>query len=223
MLATAAEIGTANAGGIDLWDIATGNRLAQVRQSDQNSEILDVALSADAKILYTAGKDKVAAWELKTGKQLRCFVPRAADQGDKVGSPSDIQGEIFSPDAQRLFVSQGDWMIVWDVASGKVISKIRPLGADKGGCVGIFRDGRSLSWGEIDPDSGSTKICTINESGAMKIVRRDPAWADRAKNTGDGSAASFALSPDGKRLYTAMDAGDVLVWNLSAEAAAGRR
>ena len=218
LLAIASDNHGDNYDDIDVCETASGRVLTQIRPPPSNFDVEDMAFSADRASMWVAWSDKVDVWDLKTGKVGRSFVPLTQPH---------VKGAwfaraLFSPDAQRLFTSEGNAVVVWDVATGKSISSVRLPGHKKGRYLGLSPDVRLLAAAEVlyagDWGTGGIELCSIAPNGEIRVVAHDSGQARETAKTGDGRVISFAFTPDNKRLITGMDSGTALVWNVPAAA-----
>jgi len=157
------------------------------------SATLDVALTADGKLLARGGADKtVDLWDVASGKKLHTL------KGDTV----PIFKVTFSPDGKTLASITGSWLPndvlgevkLWDVATGKerVALKGHP---DRGSCLAFSPDGKTLA-----SAAGTVKLWDV-QTGKQTLEIRV-------------GASSLAFSPDGKTLATGAGAS-VILWDVT--------
>jgi WD40 repeat protein len=99
--------------------------------------------------------------------------------------------------------------VVWELATGNALQTFKTPGTDKGRRFGISPNGKLLATSEVNyaGDAGSDTIRILNLDTGQELMALDP---------GNIRAASFAFSPDGKRLVSGMENGTALVWELQA-------
>lgn len=167
-----------------------------------------MAVSKDGKWLATAGHDGTPTlWETSTGRQVRTF------QGHR----DFINAMLFSDDGKWLATCSGQGVLeideakdtvrlldastrLWNVATGKQVQGFKHEG--KVTCLSFSSDGTLLATGGSDHSA-----CVWNTSTGKRLhIFRHPAIKD-------GSDIVVALSPDGKRLFTADDR--IRVWDLA--------
>jgi RNA polymerase sigma factor (sigma-70 family) len=139
--------------GVSIWDVA-GRRLVRQLQGNARREdgspydsYLHVAYSPDGKLLASGGgvsrshrgvnatdEGMVQLWEVATGKKLRRF-----SMNDGTKDHGLVDGVAFLPDGKRLIASGqaisasagvDSRVRVWDVATGKPLSRLSALMSD---------------------------------------------------------------------------------------------
>ena len=157
-----------------------------------DSYTLDVALTADGKLLARAGADNtVDLWDVASGKKLHTLK----------GHTAPLFKVAFSPDGKTLASITGSWLPndvlgevkLWDVATGKerVALKGHP---DRGSSLAFSPDGKTLA-----SAAGAVKFWDV-DTGQEKMEIRP-------------GTSSLAFSPDGKTLATSTDS--VILWDVT--------
>ena len=83
-------------------------------QLGHSAEISSLALSADGRMVLTAGDTTARLWDAETGKEIRSFR----------GHSQSIVSAVFSPDEQVILTAGYDNTArLWDAATGKEIKK----------------------------------------------------------------------------------------------------
>jgi WD40 repeat protein len=208
--------------GIEVWDIGSGKKAAELRPEKGSGKVHEMAFTADSKAVYAVECYPAATriWDVAGAKLERTFVPHLlAKSGDKPDPRLTISGAVLSADAKRLITCQDRSIVVWDVAGGKPLSTAQMRDDSKCRYLGLSRDGRLLATAD------SPYIKQFGADGMM-IYAIDPAsghirvWEPEslrplgALESNDGFALSLAFSPDNRRLVTGMDRGTVLVWEF---------
>jgi WD40 repeat protein len=188
---------------------ATARQVPTLKLQKGHSDIAyTTAVSNDGKWLVTAGHDgRPTLWETATGREVRTFV----------GHHDFINDMIFSDDGKWLATcsGQGNLLIdeandtvrfldastrLWKVATGEQIQGFQHEG--KVTSLSMSSDGKLLATGGNDRSA-----CVWNVSTGKRLhTFRHPAIKD-------GGDISVALSPDGKRLFTADDR--IRSWDLT--------
>jgi WD40 repeat protein len=156
------------------------------------SATLDVALTADGKLLARGGADNtVDLWDVASGKKLHTLK----------GHTVPILKVTFSPDGKTLASMTGSWLPddvlgevkLWDVATGKerVALEGHP---DRGSCLAFSPDGKTLA-----SAAGKVRLWDV-QTGKKKLEIRV-------------GASSLAFSPDGKTLATGAGTS-VILWDV---------
>jgi WD40 repeat protein len=167
-----------------LWDVATGKplRTLQGPKHDPNS----LAFSPDGRSLACGDSwNKLRLWDVATGKQIEAF-------------ESELLGTsclTVSPDGKTLAAADGNAVRLLDAASGKEINpQAEPTSAIHS--VGWLPDGKTVAL-------GTSETVWLREAATGKA--RGKLWQN--EKLVSGSAAFFAISPDGKYFGLAMGAG----------------
>jgi RNA polymerase sigma factor (sigma-70 family) len=113
-----------------LWDL-DGNKV--VRTFAHDHEVVDVALSADGKLMASKTAQEVHLWDIASGRLLHKLAWRSAD----------VRSLAFSPDGKML-ASEG---ILWDVRTGK---KVHQCENSSGYSTAFSPDGRIVAVGGFD-------------------------------------------------------------------------
>jgi WD40 repeat protein len=167
-----------------------------------DSYTLDVALTADGKLLARAGTDKTMdLWDVASGKKLHTLK----------GHTAPLLRVAFSPDGQTLASITGSWLPddvlgevkLWDVASGKerVSLKGHPTRMLS---LAFSPDGKTLA-----SAAGTVKLWDVATGKEKLELKRGFAW-------------SLAFSPDGKTLamgsgggFMAITPSSVILWDVA--------
>src|SRR5262249_53012004 len=132
----------------------------------------------------------------------------------QIGPPEPpVTDARFAPDLKTLVASQGRELVVWDVQRGDVIATMNSEGGDQGGSIVLSSDGGLLAM--VDRRNSGSDVIRIFD---LKSRRRIASF-----ESGQGRPRSFAFSPEGSQLVTAMEDGTALVWDLAAAASIGNR
>lgn len=164
--------------GVSLWDVATGQRLHQLRPPLQwRSAIWTVAFSPDGKTLASASSHgTIRLWDPATGKELQTLRPD--------GEP---QGVCFSPDNSLLFSTSAQGTTIWSVALGKPIFSLS----------GRTERSTALAC------SAAAKVVAWSEGNSLRLAELGT-WKDRYRPTAPRDPIeSVAWSNDGERIATA--------------------
>src|SRR5262249_35430393 len=123
---------------VRLGEVASGRLLR--RFSGHNNRIWRVAFAPDGKTLASGGLDKLALWDVATGRELR-----------QVPLQHGVSSLVFSPDGKYLAGASGLELMVWEAAT------LRELGRAQGhygwgiNCLAFAPDGKTLLSGRHHP------------------------------------------------------------------------
>jgi WD40 repeat protein len=222
-------------GTVRIWDTATGNEVDVLGQ--QETGVYDLAFSPDGNILASGCNDNtVRLWDVGTGTQLRKLDGHAH-------KPCSL---AFSPDGRFLASGSRDKTVrIWDGFTGEPVQVL--TGHEHWACPVRF-DPKSKRLASASTDE-TVRIWGVDSWRSKLAGRLggDPyaiwlaedrlaATVEDAKNdrvllwngaTGDSipidltatSMLRAAYSPDGTRVATSTDEGNVILW----DAATGRR
>lgn len=190
------HIVTAAADGfVIVWDVTSGKPVQRVRTSASNAERPDVKFS----LLSTDGKQVFFA----VGKELRTVVigseaPALTLYADR---KDPISAAALSPDGWELLFSAGQYLIVIDIASGKVVREYN-TGTCEISSLSYSADGNvMLSWcsnSRVDlRDANSLMLKTSFRSG-----------------TGGRKYSNMAFTADQRYVVTCDHASRFNLWDL---------
>jgi RNA polymerase sigma factor (sigma-70 family) len=196
------------AGGHELriWEVATGKLVQSVK--DQQESVIDLAFSADSKILAVNYCDLVAPrlFQVDPWKDLAGLRPERP--GGLFAGPR-LELLAFSPDKKTLAVTTeaSGTILLLDAANGKELRQIQAHRVGKGihdheriTALVFSPDGRTLA------SAASDKTIRLWEVATGKQRRTFPADSY--------SLGSLAFTPDGQKLAWASSAGLIRIWDL---------
>jgi WD40 repeat protein len=124
-----------------------------------------------------------------------------------------VQTLAFSPDGKRLATGSADGaMMLWDVASGKVLLKFDGMTGGAVSAVAFSPDGKLIAKGGINnEDMPPTGEVILLDAASGKMLAKHTGQKDRV--------ASVAFSPDGKFLAAGVRDGTVRLWEAKTNKA----
>jgi WD40 repeat protein len=184
VLATDASSQGSDAGGIQLWDVASGSEVRRL------PGYVGPVFSPDGKLLAARNKNRsISLLDVESGNEVRTF---SAHQG--LFSPN----AIFSPDGRLLASTNNSMVTVWDVASGQEVRNIYDSALVRG--IAFSPDSRLLASGSEDHTIKLWDVASGNK------VRTLSGHFD--------SVNCVAFSPDGRLLASGAADGNVILWPL---------
>ena len=180
-------------GGINLWDVHTGNLKNTLTAGIERFHASGVAFSPDGNIIAIGIADTVQFWDVHTGTLKNTLT----------GHTDTVWSVAFSPDGNTLATGSGwdDPVIrLWDVHTGTLKNTLTGH-TDTVWSVAFSPNGNTLassSAGYIirlwDVDTGTLKYTLTGHTGRVNSV---------------------AFSPDGNTLATGSLDGTVLLWDIA--------
>jgi RNA polymerase sigma factor (sigma-70 family) len=175
---TTQESANSTKGTLQLWDAATGKKLAEWGNGNSAHSM---AFSADGKLLAAAGKARdnpVRLWDVRTRTEVRQL------------KGSECHGRpVFSPDGKLVAATTPTRsVILWETETGKVSHTLEGHGA--------------IVWKMAFSSDGKT-FATLAGDNVVRIWDRDTGTLRHEWNLAVTSLSPMAFSPDGKVLAVA--------------------
>jgi len=214
-----------------LWDVASGTCIRTF--NGHTNDVPHVAYSPDGKTVLTGSLDTTAKlWDVETGECIRTFVPQT-------NNAKEVRSVAFSPDGATVIITNYRNLVsFWSAATGE---PIRSLESECSGGAKSSPDGRLLmlcggTYGGIKLVNAED-FAYIRSLAVSCLSYAGTAFsADGLYFFGGGSIAEgemwdtstgqckrvfrdhcvniiqLALTPDGKRLWTAAEDGTLKAW-----------
>jgi WD40 repeat protein len=184
----------ARAGGVCVWDAATGRKLFQLSKANYDS---CVAYSPDGKLLAVPGEtnaigDTVRLFDPATGKELRVL---------QTARSFGIMCLAFSPDSKTLALGSHDAALVWDVVGARQLFQLNGH-QDYVGSLAFSPGGKLLASGGWD------EMVILWDAATGKEL-------DRLTKPGDDGVGKVTFSPDGKLLAVATWRQPLRLWDVA--------
>jgi WD40 repeat protein len=189
-----------------VWDVANGKAVVEHRPhpaglhlpDDEDSfpqkgiGSLQGVLTPDGRVCLVASPDKLAAFDVTTGKALKSL-PTGANGRSPVVSP-DGRLALVHDRGQRPSLS------IWDLGSGKLLRTLSP----------------DSHWAEVAFSPDGRMVAVAGGVPERHIELWELSTGQRRLTIGGVSAGhAVAFSPDGRLLVTGMMDTTALVWDLA--------
>lgn len=191
LVAAAGEVGLS--GDARLWSVAEGKLRRAI--TGHRDCLYAIDLSADGKLLATAGYDKdIRIWDLTTGKERKVL-----------SGHNDAVFELaFSPDARFVASASGDRTVkLWDVASGERLDTFSQAGKDLY-TLAYSPDGSKVAAAGIDNRIRVWRISATGKEGTNSLLV--------SRFAHQSPIIKLAFSADGKRLASSAEDRTVKIW-----------
>lgn len=202
-------------GAIQMWDVATGDKVRTLVDGQGGLRFTTIAFSPDGKLLAAGTTERaVILWDVASGKELRRFASRShvhalafSPNGKLLAASVDMFYEkrngVFLPGTDKEF------LLLWDVSSGK---ELRAWGRPHGGgacAIAFSPDGMCLvSGGVKDKTLRCWEVVTGTE------IR---SWNSLQGKVVAGQPYKLTFSPDGRLLSTGQRGMVVRFWQALVE------
>ena len=179
-------------GGINLWDVHTGNLKNTITAGIERLDASGVAFSPDGNIIAIGIYDTVHLWDVATGTLKSTLT----------GHTGSVRSVAFSPDGNTIASSSVDTTIrLWDVDTGTLKNTTITEHTDEVRSVAFSPDGNTLASGDWN---GTIRLWDV-EMGTLKSTL-----------TGHTSSVrSVVFSLDGNTIASGSWDGTVLLWNIA--------
>ena len=109
-------LATAGESAVEIWDVASGNRLYILEEEEHKGRVKSVAFSPDCQLLVSGSTDKtIKIWDLHKRQLIR----------NLTGHDASVVSVAFSPDGEKIVSSACERTIrIWNVDDGKCIQEL---------------------------------------------------------------------------------------------------
>ena len=178
-----------------IGDLATEDTIhSDTLPNTSNSNITDAAYALDGKSLFLANIGAVTQIDSSTFAPIRTF----ANDPDQLYTGDTRNSIAISPDGKQLVSIALDKVVLWDIATGKVIRTFV-------GHSGVVYDVAFSPDGQYLLTGGGDRIAILWDVASGKPIR---AFSGHTFNV-----LSVAFSSDGKLIITGSDDGTARIWD----------
>jgi WD40 repeat protein len=189
------------------WDLESGRQLATLE--GHAFWVSGCAVTPDGRSVVSASQDgTLKVWDLESGRVL------ATLEGHATG----MNGCAVTPDGRSVVsASQDGTLKVWDLESGRVLATLKGHAGGVMACA-VTPDGRRVVSASQDR---LLKVWDL-ESGRELVTLEDPRLRQRRAREFPACAVTAcavtacAVTPDGRRVVSASQDGELKVWDLDS-------
>jgi outer membrane protein assembly factor BamB len=178
-------------GQVRVWDLATAKEVRCFRA--ESGTVYGLAMSADGKLVATAGRDGLRVWDLATGIEQ----PR-----EPMGRHNCVAC-AFSPDGKLIASGDNSTVTLWEAATGKEVAVLRGYKGELSYLI-FSADGRTLYTSSYD------RMFHVWEVRTGRLIHKREAHT--------GWVWGLSLSSDERRLVTCSVDGKLLEWDMDGVA-----
>jgi WD40 repeat protein len=171
------------------YNVSNGTPRTEVELED--AALNRIVASPDRKWVAAVGSRRFHLLAANKLKEVASVPHRALSSGESAVA--------FSPCGRTLVYTAGRVLFVWDVSSGREVTR-----AESGG--------RHFMDAAFTPDG--TRLITVSKEGAARVWDTDTWQCERSFAWNVGPLRAVAVSPDGTRAAVGGDCGRVVVWDL---------
>lgn len=182
-----------------VWDLNTGEELCTFLGHSGGG--YDCAISPDGKIIYTASRQVVKAWNAYSGEELFSL----EHEIDPFYAPPYVSCCVLSGNGQYLITAAYDGLIrMWDANTGKKLHVL--TGHEEAiDCCAVNNDGSIIASGNYANRGDHTlRLWKADNDYNSRIIAKDNRITD------------IAMTLDGSLIITTSFDGYVRVWNTSS-------
>ncbi|MFL5791415.1 MAG: BTAD domain-containing putative transcriptional regulator [Actinomycetota bacterium] len=198
------SVGQARPSDAELWDVATGHRVATLKGIEPGQRLVAIRFSPDGTLVVGAGSapsgGSVYVWSLGPRTRLT----------ERIHTHLTAEDVSFTPDGSELVIATG-WdgggdLVFWDTGARQIVGT-QPADAAIWSTA-VSDDGRSVMTGS---QTSVVRLWAL-PSGAPLGSPFDGLL---------GSVDTVDVSPDGTTAVGADDAGNVLLWDVASRSTLG--
>ncbi len=195
-LASASWDKSGEAGGVKLWDVATGQNIATLQGHTDGGN--SVAFSPDGTVLASGSYDEtVKLWKVSTGQNIATL---QGHRGAVYSVAFSINGTKIASGARGNFPEEGK-LKLWDVETGRNLATLHRH-TDGVYSVAFSPDGTVLASGDGD---GTVKLWEVSTGRNINTLQEHRY-----------EVKFVAFSPDGTLLASGANDGTILLWDMSS-------
>lgn len=193
---------------IEIWHADTGNRLKLVDGTGPRAGSVSVGkVSSDGKRIAIGVHGLVEVYDTQSGDSvqrmnLRDEITRPSSFGVSFTQQRQGTPEAFSPDGRTLMCRQGSEIVLIDMESGEIQSRIR---------TGARRSVSPATHAKFSPDS--KRILALNDQFHPQVWDIESGQTVSPPYELDSTVRSFDFSPDGRYVMAESTSGEIRIWD----------
>lgn len=178
---------------IKLWDVSSGKELKTLPSNNSFGEVNSVMFSPDGKTLAAGYRDvPFNLWDVASGKDPKTF--SANSDG------ATILSVAFSPNGKTIAGAFAGKIIVWDVASGKILTTLTGHSATVYS-VSYSPDGKTIA------SSSGDNTLKLWDAVSGKEIKTFSGHSDKV--------VSVMFNPDGKTIASGSSDKTLKLWDVA--------
>lgn len=192
-------------------DLQTGQEVSTFLFPVRRAHLDTVALSPDGKVVAFGGAESARQGEKKVDRPLLRLYETSSGKEiqDLTGHKKWVLSSRFSPDGKKLVSCGYDGrMIVWDVGTGKELTRMERANGRTDGVFTFSPDGKTLASTSSDHTihvwdlaTGKERFAPVGHQGGVEQVAYSPDGTYLATGSMDDRTAQIWDARTGKRLH----------------------
>ncbi|HWO25377.1 MAG TPA: AAA family ATPase [Kofleriaceae bacterium] len=183
---------------LTVWDLETGQAVATLQ--GHTDSVFACAVTPDGRRVVSASHDTtLKVWDLAAGQAV----------ATRQGHAQPVKVYAVAPDGRRVVAASSDSTFkVWDLETGQVIATLQGHAEHVTACA-VTPDGRRVVW--VSSDETFSFYQTFSD---VKVWDLETGHAVAILQSHAGLVTACAVTPDGRRVVSALGDDTLKVWDL---------